>query len=90
MIRRNGTRSGLDRRGFLRAGGFAGGIAAMGCTNLTHGESNVGLSVTADQPRVRFAHLPTALEEMPRLSDRLGGPRLLVTAHRNDHCLPGG
>ncbi|HET6845497.1 MAG TPA: pyridoxal-phosphate dependent enzyme, partial [Anaerolineales bacterium] len=29
-------------------------------------------------PRVRFAHLPTPIEELPRLSAELGGPRLLV------------
>jgi D-cysteine desulfhydrase len=29
-------------------------------------------------PRLRFAHLPTAVEAMPRLSELLGGPRLLV------------
>lgn len=29
-------------------------------------------------PRLHFAHLPTPLEELPRLSDHLGGPRLLV------------
>lgn len=29
-------------------------------------------------PRMKFAHLPTAVEEMPRLSAHLGGPRLLV------------
>ncbi len=29
-------------------------------------------------PRLRFAHLPTAVEELPRLSEHLGGPRLLV------------
>lgn len=29
-------------------------------------------------PRLRFAHLPTPVEEMPRLSALLGGPRLLV------------
>jgi D-cysteine desulfhydrase len=29
-------------------------------------------------PRLRFAHLPTPIEEMPRLSDVLGGPRLLI------------
>jgi len=28
--------------------------------------------------RIRFAHLPTAVEEMPRLSAYLGGPRLFV------------
>jgi D-cysteine desulfhydrase family pyridoxal phosphate-dependent enzyme len=29
-------------------------------------------------PRLRFAHLPTPIEEMPRLSMALGGPRILV------------
>jgi len=29
-------------------------------------------------PRIRFAHLPTAVEEMPRLSAALGGPKLLI------------
>lgn len=29
-------------------------------------------------PRVRFAHLPTPVEELPRLSAALGGPRILV------------
>jgi L-cysteate sulfo-lyase len=34
-------------------------------------------------PRVSLAHLPTPLEEMPRLSAHLGGPRLLV---KRDDC----
>jgi D-cysteine desulfhydrase family pyridoxal phosphate-dependent enzyme len=29
-------------------------------------------------PRLRFAHLPTPVEELPRLSNALGGPRILV------------
>lgn len=29
-------------------------------------------------PRLRFAHLPTAIEELPRLSAALGGPRLFI------------
>ena len=29
-------------------------------------------------PRLNFAHLPTLVEEMPRLSQALGGPRLLI------------
>ncbi len=29
-------------------------------------------------PRLRFAHLPTAIEPMPRLSAALGGPKLLI------------
>ena len=31
-----------------------------------------------DIPRIRFAHLPTLIEELPRLSATLGGPRLFV------------
>jgi D-cysteine desulfhydrase len=31
-----------------------------------------------DIPRLRFAHLPTPVEELPRLSDVLGGPRIWV------------
>jgi D-cysteine desulfhydrase family pyridoxal phosphate-dependent enzyme len=29
-------------------------------------------------PRIRFAHLPTPIEPLPRLSESLGGPHLLV------------
>src|ERR1700740_2272173 len=29
-------------------------------------------------PRLRFAHLPTPIERLPRLSDTLGGPCLLI------------
>ncbi len=29
-------------------------------------------------PRLRFAHLPTPIEDLPRLSAALGGPRILV------------
>jgi len=29
-------------------------------------------------PRLNFAHLPTAIEELPRLSDLLAGPRILI------------
>ena len=31
-----------------------------------------------DVPRLRFAHLPTPVETLPRLSEALGGPRLLI------------
>jgi L-cysteate sulfo-lyase len=31
-----------------------------------------------DTPRMRFAHLPTPIEELPRLSAALAGPRLFV------------
>lgn len=29
-------------------------------------------------PRLHFAHLPTPIEQLPRLSEELGGPRILV------------
>ena len=29
-------------------------------------------------PRLNFAHLPTPIEELPRLRERLGGPRLFI------------
>src|SRR5512134_571699 len=29
-------------------------------------------------PRVHFAHLPTSIEELPRVSKMLGGPKILV------------
>lgn len=41
-------------------------------------------------PRVRFAHLPTPLEEMPRLSKALGGPRLLVKRDDQTGLASGG
>ena len=31
-----------------------------------------------DIPRLRFAHLPTPVEELPRLTEHLNGPRILV------------
>src|SRR5438128_8495344 len=31
-----------------------------------------------DIPRLSFAHLPTPIEALPRLSKTLGGPRLLI------------
>ncbi|MCC7327150.1 MAG: D-cysteine desulfhydrase [Burkholderiales bacterium] len=34
-------------------------------------------------PRIRFAHLPTPLEPMKRLSEQLGGPRLWI---KRDDC----
>ena len=34
-------------------------------------------------PRLRFAHLPTALELMPRLSEALGGPEIWI---KRDDC----
>ena len=40
-------------------------------------------------PRLHFAHLPTPLEPMPRLTEALGGPQLWI---KRDDCtgLAGG
>ena len=37
----------------------------------------------SDIPRVRLAHLPTPLELLPRLSQRLGGPQIYL---KRDDC----
>ncbi len=60
-------------------------------TDLQHGVSGMSatattIPITADTlralinrlPRVRLAHTPTPLEELPRLAAALGGPRLFV------------
>src|SRR5438094_1338092 len=36
------------------------------------------LRSAVDIPRLNFAHLPTPLESLPRLSKALGGPHLMV------------
>ncbi len=41
-------------------------------------------------PRVELAHLPTPLEEMPRLSAELGGPRLLIKRDDQTGLAMGG
>jgi D-cysteine desulfhydrase family pyridoxal phosphate-dependent enzyme len=41
-------------------------------------------------PRVRLAHLPTPLEELPRLSRALGGPRLWVKRDDQTGLATGG
>lgn len=46
--------------------------------------------LTESLPRVSIAHLPTPLEEMPRLSEALGGPRLLVKRDDQTGLATGG
>lgn len=46
--------------------------------------------LTKNLPRVSLAHLPTPLEEMPRLSEALGGPRLLVKRDDQTGLATGG
>ena len=41
-------------------------------------------------PRIRFAHLPTPVEAMPRLSAALGGPKLLVKRDDETGLAMGG
>jgi D-cysteine desulfhydrase family pyridoxal phosphate-dependent enzyme len=41
-------------------------------------------------PRLRFAHLPTPVEAMPRLSALLGGPRLLIKRDDMTGLVMGG
>ena len=76
----------FDRRSFLCAGGLAGGAAALrrGARSTTRGD------LTGSKPRVRFADLPTRVEELPRLSAQLGGPRLLVKRDDQTGVATGG
>jgi D-cysteine desulfhydrase family pyridoxal phosphate-dependent enzyme len=46
--------------------------------------------LTDSVPRLRFAHLPTPIEELPRLSQRLGGPRLFVKRDDQTGLATGG
>ncbi len=46
--------------------------------------------LTENLPRVPIAHLPTPLEEMPRLSEVLGGPRLFVKRDDQTGLATGG
>ncbi len=41
-------------------------------------------------PRLRFAHLPTPVEPLPRLSEALGGPRLLIKRDDQTGLATGG
>ncbi len=41
-------------------------------------------------PRLRIAHLPTSVEPMPRLSNALGGPRLLIKRDDQTGLAMGG
>lgn len=45
---------------------------------LTTGIRTDRLDIMHTIPRLRFAHLPTPIEDLPRLSAALGGPRILV------------
>jgi len=46
--------------------------------------------LTDAMPRVRLGHLPTPLEELPRLTRALGGPRLLVKRDDQTGLATGG
>ena len=68
----------LKRRAFLSAAAF-GSSAALGLTRIAaSGETQRNQFLTRSIPRANLAHLPTPLEELPRLTKLVGGPRLLV------------
>jgi D-cysteine desulfhydrase len=46
--------------------------------------------LTDAMPRLRFAHLPTPIEMLGRLSQRLGGPRLLIKRDDQTGLVTGG
>ncbi len=48
------------------------------------------MTLTDAVPRLGFAHLPTPLEALPRLSQHLGGPRLLVKRDDQTGLATGG
>ena len=51
---------------------------------------NLSFDKLRTPPRVSIAHLPTPLEEMPRLSEALGGPRLFVKRDDQTGLATGG
>jgi L-cysteate sulfo-lyase len=46
--------------------------------------------LTDHLPRLHFSHLPTPLEELPRLTQALGGPRLLIKRDDQTGLASGG
>jgi D-cysteine desulfhydrase family pyridoxal phosphate-dependent enzyme len=46
--------------------------------------------LTSELPRIRFGHLPTPLDELPRLTRALGGPRLLAKRDDQTGLATGG
>lgn len=54
-------------------------------------EQNPGIStIFSHLPKVKIAHLPTPLDEMPRLSKALGGPRLFIKRDDQTGLAMGG
>ena len=69
----------FKRRAFLRTAALAPSASVLGMPGLAvSAESQQDHPLTHSEPRVDLAHLPTPLEELPRLTKLLGGPRLLV------------
>jgi D-cysteine desulfhydrase len=50
----------------------------------------MNIMLTENLPRLPIAHLPTPLEEMPRLSEALGGPHLFVKRDDQTGLATGG
>ena len=59
-------------------------------TKVSSAESPPTGSVTRPKPRVSLAHLPTPIEELPRLTELLGGPRLMVKRDDQTGLATGG
>ena len=69
----------MNRRDFLCVGSLAGGVALTSCQLTTPAAGKPGQGrVGTSKPRIPLAHLPTPIDELPRMSERLGGPRLLM------------
>ncbi len=50
---------------------------------MTNNKETIVKDILSKFPRVKLCHQPTALEEMPRLTEVLGGPRLWI---KRDDC----
>lgn len=81
--------NGLDRRSFLRLAGAGSAAALTGCGGAQT-PSHLLSPSTRSRPRVPLAHLPTPVEELPRLSRELGGPRILVKRDDQTGLATGG
>lgn len=81
--------SSLDRRSFLRVAGAGSAVALSGCGGSKAPPGSLS-PTTAATPRVSLAHLPTPVEELPRLSRQLGGPRILVKRDDQTGLATGG
>ncbi len=69
--------------------GTGSAVALVGCGGAQAPPGSIS-PTTAGAPRVSLAHLPTPVEELPRLSRQLGGPRILVKRDDQTGLATGG